>query len=216
MPFSFRSNALRFSTALVLFLTTLSCEQFEHSSPLPGILEVRLSVVNNRQNLLPFTGVNPLAPRDSNHFFLRLKSLEATQAGGIKLPIFSDLDAIRRNPDGDEFNCLDVRGRDSLLILGQRHAPPETFTGLELTISPDPIVFISQGFFGSFIPVMEIPPAQALQRLPGDPGQQLNIDIQESRLTVVTVTLNLDSALIQRTETFGYRAHFSVSSVQTF
>jgi hypothetical protein len=207
MPFSFRSTVSRFSIALVLSLTTLSCEQFEHSSPLPGILEVRLGVINNRQDLLPYTAAG---------FFLRLKSLEANQPGGIKLPIFSDLSAIRRNPDGDEFNSLDAQARDSSLILGQVYAPPEPFTRLELTISPEQFVFISQGFFGSTIPVIEIPPVQALQRLPKDPGQQLNINVQESRLTVVTVTLNLDSALVQRTETFGYRPYFYVSSVQTF
>lgn len=207
MPFSFQSTLFRFSIALVLSLVTLSCEQFEHSSPLPGILEVRLGVINNRQDLLPYT---------TAIFVLRLKSLEATQPGGIKLPIYSDLSAIRRNPDGDEFNCLDTQARDSLLILGQVYAPPEPFARLELTISPEQFVFISQGFFGSTIPVREIPPVQALQRLPKNPSQQLNIDIQESRLTVVTVTLNLDSALVQRTETFDYRPYFYVSSIRTF
>jgi hypothetical protein len=132
------------------------------------------------------------------------------------LPIYSDLNAIRRNPDGDEFDCLSASARDSLLVLGQTYAPPESFTGLELTISPEPFVFISQGFFSSSIIVQEIPPFQALQRLPKSSNQQLNIEVQQSRLTVVTVTLNLDSALVQRTETFGYRPHFYVSSTRTF
>lgn len=192
---------------LALLFLVVSCEQFEYSSPLPGVLEIRLGVANNRQTLIPF------GPQ--SRFGLTLRSLEAKRPGGTRLPIFSDLHAIRRNPDGDYFNCLDTLARDSASVLGQVYAPPGTFTALEFTVSPDPIVFILYGFYSNIIGVVVRPQFQDLQRLPA-PGDQLNIRIEESRLTRVTVTLDLDSSLVQRTETFEYVPRFHVSSVEIF
>lgn len=191
----------------LLFVLFASCGQYDYSTPLPGVLEVRLGVVNNRQSLIPFGSLN--------QFGLILRSLEARQPGEIKLPIFADLHAIRRNPDGDYFNCLDTLGRDSGLVLGQAYAPPSTYFALEFTISPDPILFAYYGFYGSVIEVVTPIGQQALQRLPRT-GGQLSIPVQEGRFTRVTVTLDLDSSLVRRTETFEFRPYFYVSSVQIY
>ncbi len=193
--------------ALALSPLVISCEQFDYSSPLPGVLEIRLGVVNNRQSLIPF------GPQ--SRFGFTLRSLEAKRAGGIRLPVYTDLHAIRRNPDGDYFNCLDTLARDSASVLGQAYAPPGTFTSLEFTASPDPIVFILYGFYSNNIGVVFRPQFQVLQRLPAS-GDRLEIRIEESRLTRVTITFDLDSSLVQRTETFEYVPRFYVSSVEIF
>lgn len=102
-----------------------------------------------------------------------------------------------------------------MFVLGQTYAPPGTFSALEFRVSPDPIVVISYGFYFNFIDVVLPQLWQSLQRVPGS-GEVLNINIEEGRLTRVTVTFDLDNSLLQRTERFEYRPRFYVSSVQVF
>jgi hypothetical protein len=201
----------------LLVLLGLSCEQYEYSSPLPGILDVRLRVKNNRQSLLPFGG--------QNEFRLNLRKLEARKDGNIILPIYADLRAIQRNPDGDIFNCLDVLTRDSAFILGQAYAPPGVFSILDLTIDPrvncsagisTPCVMYYNGFFLQPIIVEIAPEATSFQRLPGEGQPPLNIVVEERRLTRVTVTLDLDSTLVRKANTYEYRPKLYVSSIQIF
>jgi hypothetical protein len=137
-----------------------------------------------------------------------MTSLVAIHPGDVRLPIYSDLFAVRRNPDGDIYNCFDVRARDSLTILGQAYAPPETFTSLQMTVIAPNFVFISFGFYGSTIPVEIVRPYFATQVMPGQ------ISVQSGRKTVVTVTFDLDQSLIQRTESFLFKPVFYVSSVE--
>ena len=134
--------------------------------------------------------------------------LESVDAAEVHLPIFSDLYAIRRNPDGDFFNALDPRARDSMTVLGASWSPPTTFTSLELVIDSPEGVFISYGFYGSFIPVNPVLPYQALRQL------EATIPIESNRTTVVTVTFDLDQSLLQLTETFLFVPVFYISSVQ--
>jgi hypothetical protein len=193
----------------MLIVSSLSCEQYEYLSPSPGILEVRLGVANNRVNsFLPF-GSN-------NTFIANFDDLEALQPGNVKLPIFADLSAIRRHPDGDFFNCLDPAARDSLIILGRVYAPPATFSGLRFTMSVFPFVQITYPYAVSEI-IVEIPTlTQALQTVPRPGHPPVNIKVESNSLTRVTVTFDLDSSLVRKFETFEFRPYFYVSSVQTF
>jgi len=100
-------------------------------------------------------------------------------------------------------------------ILGQVYAPPGTYRALELIITPDPAVLVNYGFYSNFIGVFYNPPLQALQHFPSS-GQQFQIEIQENRLTRVTVAIDLDSSLVRHTEEFEYKPKFYVSSIQTF
>ena len=200
------SSLWRYSCLALVFLV-LSCGQYEYSSPLPGILEVRLRVVNNRPGLTPFGPYN--------QFGLTLTDLSVFRTGNIRFPIYSDLYAIRRNSKGDWFNCLDTLARDSMKILGQVYAPPGVFRALEMTMSPDPFVLINYGFYSNSINVFYTPPLQALQHFPPT-GNQMQIEIQEGRLTRVTVTLDLDSSLVRHTEAFEYKSKFYVSSIKIY
>lgn len=198
-------------------LVGISCEQYEYSSPLPGILDVRLRVKNNRQGLLPFGG--------QNEFRLNLRNLEARREGDIILPIYANVNAIRRNPDGDIFNCLDTLARDSAYILGQAYAPPGNFSILDLTVDPRvncvdmfpvPCVVYYNGFFTQPITVEISPLATPFQRLPAAGQPPLNIVVEEGRLTRVTVTLDLDTSLVRLADTYLYLPKFYVSSIQVF
>jgi len=205
MSLAIRPTMTRWIVVVGLVLSALSCEQYEYLSPDPGVIEVRLKVLNSRQDLLPFS---PSDSIDQNILFITLNMLEAVQPEDVRLPIYSDLIAVRRDPEGDLFNCLDTRGRDSLFILGMAYTPPQTFTGLELTIDSPDFVFIDYGFYGSFIPVTLVQPYYATQEL------SRNIPVESGHTTRVIVVFDLDQSLIQLTETFLFTPIFYISSVE--
>lgn len=209
MSYSARIAVLRLLPVAAISLFAFSCKQYEYVSPLPGVLEVRLKVLNTRTQLMPF------GPTSS--YQLLLKDLVVAK-GNITQPIYADLYAFRRNPDGDAFNALDVRARDSSLILGQAYVPPTTFLGLELTVVCGPAVTI----FRNQIPIpntiyvnsppLPAPPTPTFFRLPESPASR-EIPIRESGRTVVTVTFDMDSSLVRRSEDFEIHPYFFISSV---
>jgi hypothetical protein len=212
MSLTYRTIAFRLTIGVMLSLFALSCKEYEYVSPGPGIVEIRLKVVNNREDLIPF-GV-------TNQWYLLLKDLNVLQSGGVKLPVFADFRAIRRNPDGDPLNALDISARDSTIVMGQVYAPPEGFVGVDLTVNFAP----SLAVFRNGLPIPNVipinpppPPAPAVPtffRIP--PSVDMNIKVNEGRLTRITVTLNLDSVLVRRSEFFELNPSFYVSSVQNF
>jgi hypothetical protein len=149
---------------------------------------------------------------------MTLRSLDAVEHYPVKLPIYSDLTAIRRNPDGDFFNCLDPLARDSAFILGRVYSPPTTYTQLLFTVEVSPIVFVMDVFSGvpNIIQVRQDPTTEALQQLPATGQSRLSVPVETDRRTVVTVTFDLDSSLVRRTEWFQYRPYFYVSSVKVY
>jgi hypothetical protein len=207
-----RTFAFRLLLGVMLSSLALSCKDYEYVNPGPGVLEVRLKVINSRQDLIPFG--------PSNDWVIMLKDLNGLQAGNVKLRIYSDVNAIRRTPDGDPLNTLDTLARDSSIIMGQMYASPtQTFTGIDFTVNFSPMLRV----FRNGLPIANqilvnapLPPAPTPQtyfQVP--PDQSLNITVLEGRTTRVTVTINLDSVLVRRSETFELNPSFYVSSVQT-
>jgi hypothetical protein len=203
-----------FAGLLLLMLTVLlnlSCEQYDYTSPYPGILEVRLKAVNSRAgSLLPFD--------PANSFVMTLRSLEVVERPPVSLPIYSDLTAIRRNPDGDFFNCLHPLARDSAYVLGRVYSPPVTYTQLLFTAQVFGFVTVrnSSTGFTNIIEVRQDLLTESLQNLPTRDQPPLAIKVETDRRTVVTVTFDLDSSLVRRTEWFQYRPYFYVSSVEIY
>ncbi len=208
-----RERALLISIPVLLFACTLffllpSCKQYDYTSPLPGILEIRLGAENTRTDLLPFSV--------QNNFTLIVRRVVVRQTGNIKLELFSDLTAIRRSRDGDFYNCLDTLARDSSVVLARAYVPPGTYEGLDIEVTPNQFLLIGSTFFPSLIEVREaFPPPPALQQLPAI-GETFSIPVSEERLTRVTVKINLDSTLVRRMESFEYHPHFFVSSIRTY
>jgi hypothetical protein len=190
-------------------LLHLSCEQYDYTSPYPGILEIRLHAANSR-SLLRFD--------PGNSFIMTLRSLDAVETPPVKLPIYSDLAAIRRNPDGDSYNCLHPEARDSAFTLGRVYSPPTTYRQLYLTVEVSGIVFVTDPISGvpNILQVHQDPTIESFRQLPA-PGQPpLTIPVETDHRTVVTVTFDLDSSLVRRTEWFDYRPYFYVSSVNVY
>ncbi len=212
--------------AVVFSVLSLSCKQFEYVSPLPGVLEVRLRAMARDTTLQRFI---PFAEADSlgyvkNAFLLLLKSLKVLRTDGSEQAIFSDLDAIRRNPDGDLFNCLDMKARDSLLVLGKSYFPPSTISTILLSISPqplspnDPVQIRVTGQYSTNLLSVRMPDVipPELQQISTFGSGSLDIKVEEGKLTIVTVTIDLDATLQIRTEWFEYHPTFYVTSIQQF
>lgn len=212
-----KASLLAFGGLLSVF--AISCKDYEYSSPLPGILEVRLKTVNNYQEFIPF------GPQ--NEFSLLLKDLNAALPGSaVKQPILPDLYAIRRDNDGYLFNVLDPLARDSSFILGQTYAPPLTYSGIDLAQVEFPRLFVlfyrerlvinSRGdtvltLVTDTIRVTVLPPpAPPLETFYHAPG---TIQVNEGRVTVVTVAFDLDRVFIRRSESFEFHPSFYISSV---
>lgn len=211
MSLTHRTIVLRLLVGAMFSVLALSCKQYEYASPLPGMLEVRLKVVNNRQDLVPF------GPQNSYNILLR--ELNAIEPGNIRQPIYADLYAIRRSPDGDPINALDTLARDSSIILGEAYAPPTSFTGLNLTMNfRNSFLFFYRppNPFPIVIPVNPPPPPAPAPPTFFDIPSPTPITVNESRLTVVTVTFNLDSVLLRRSEYFEFYPSFYISSVQNY
>jgi hypothetical protein len=200
-----------FAALLLAVLSGLSCSQYDYDSPLPGIIEIRLAVKNSRPEILEFGGIDT-ATGTGNFFVLNLKELEIIQPSGPRLRVYASLAAIRRDPDGDNFNTLSFEGRDSALVLGVGYAPPATYSQIVMSITSTGLVVRSSG---GNIPVIDVPPFIASQDLPG-PGQSVNMPVTEGRTTRVTITFDMDRSLLQRAETFDYVPYFYISSVQQF
>jgi len=217
MSLAHRTFLSRLVIGALFSLLALSCQQYEYDTPSPGILEIRMRSKNSRTELLPFAGV------DSNAFgFMSatLRKIVAKRSDGVQMELYSDLVAIRRNPDGDQFNCLDRVARDSAYVLGQVYAPPHAVTQIDLEMAPafgpDAILTFKDSIFNSIELRQPLGYEGDLNVLPFPGHAPFNITVEEGRLTRVTITFDLDSALVRRTEWFDYRPYFYVSSVQIF
>ncbi len=206
----FRRNRFHWFVVAFAVMLGFSCEQYEYASPTPGILEVRFAVRNEvNAGYIPFGDLDSTTGAQ-NLFAMVLNRLEVKQSGDVKQEIFSSLSAIRRNPDGDIFNCLHVSARDSMPLLGIAYVPPGHYTELVLSASLNgPIIVSNPPVFNEF-PISALPPFVGSFTLP------INVDVQESRTTKVVVTLDLDLSLIRRAEDYVYREVYYVSSVQQF
>ncbi len=213
------SRRRRFFVGLALLaifaLGGLSCEQYDYTSPLPGIIDVRLAVKNHRTGILNFTSGDTTGGAVASYFPINVKTVEVFDTKGARLPIYANLYAIRRNPDGDQFNTLDARARDSLIILGVGYAAPGTYSRLELTVAASSFLIRSFGLYSSTIPVVDLPPYRQLQQMPGE-GESLSIPVEEGRTTRVVVTFDMDSSLIRQVESFNHLPHYFVSSVKVY
>lgn len=209
-----QSSAVVLALAL-LALGGLSCEQYEYNSPLPGVVEFRLAVKNNRTELLNWVTSDTSGGSIASFFPLTLRTLEIFRNDGARQPIYANLYAVRRNDVGDPYNSLDTLARDSAFVLGVGYLPPGTYTRVEVTIQPSPTLLRSFGFYFTQVEVRDLPPFQALQRLP-DSTSTLTIPVEEGKTTRVVVTFDMDRSLIQRDEWFDHIPHYFVSSVRVF
>lgn len=206
MP-TLRRRWLSASAFVAIFSLLLgSCENYPYESPQPGTIEIYMGVKNSRDiTILPFgpTSFYPMV----------LTDVQARRPDATILRIYSDLTAIRRS--SELFNCLSEAARDSSLILGRVYAPPGDYPVLEIRaqFGDSVLVFVPDQRFTNIFPVADPGgvPVSDLNILTG-----VTIPVVEARTTKVVVTLNLDSTLVRRTESFELNPTFYISSIETF
>lgn len=175
---------------ILISVLNLGC-QTEFSSPLPGIIEVRLKTVSNDIKFDPL-----------NNFILTVSSVEAVRSDDARVVIYGDLEAITRKPT--KLNTLDVRARDSLLIIGQTYAPPGEYKGVDLLLEPARQVILD-GY--RIITVNRSPDFDPRLRF------RSPFSVQELKTTRIVLEVNLDSTLLERANTYQFRPFYSISSI---
>jgi len=171
----------------------LGC-QTEFASPEPGVIEVRLKTVSTNINFDPL-----------NNFLLTVSSVEAVRSDDARAVIYGDLEAIDRKPT--KLNTLDIRARDSLLIIGQTYVPPGEYKGIDLLLEP-----ARQAILDGYRLI-------TVERSPDfDPRLRFrsNFTVQQLTTTRITLEVNLDSTLLRRANTYQFRPFYSISSIGNY
>jgi hypothetical protein len=188
-----------FIFCILVVLIASSCSQYEYTSPLPGTISVRLKTKSSGITFDPL-----------NNFVLKVTSVEAVRSDGARAPIYEDTKAINRTTN--VYNTLDVRARDSSLVMGEALLPPGDYIGVNLLITPGSSVILD-GYRN--IPVIVDPKFDPLLafRNATNPGATL-FHISEGVATSMVVTIDLDSTLLKGANVYYFRPYYYVSSIQ--
>ncbi len=171
-----------------------SCEQYEYSSPSPGVLEIRFKT---KSTIIPFS--------ELNNFVMNVTEVIAIRNDGGKLLVFQDLRAIDRK--NSTYNILQPLARDSMLVIGQVYAPPGNYSGVNLQMSPQGNIILD-GYRR-----IGVAPAEGSSSLL---SFVKDYHIAQLETTYVTLTIDLDSSLQKRAENYSYRPYYYISSVETY
>ena len=178
---------------IVVLLTLLAITgcQYEYSSPLPGTVDVYLKSVSNKIQFSPL-----------NNFVLRVREVEAVRTDEARVKIYEDVDAIQRTVS--VYNTLDVRARDSSLIIGRQYLPPGNYKGINILITPGSQVLLD----GYRDPSVVLP-----ERF--DPTLEFRkpFEVLELRKTSIILTIDLDSTLVQGVDQYYFKPYYYISSI---
>jgi len=179
---------------IVLALSSFSCSQYDYSSPSPGIIEVHLKTISTKIDFSPL-----------NNFVLKVSSVTAIRSNGTEVLVFEDIQAKDRLTS--VYNTLDIRARDSSLVIGQGYAPPGDYIGINLSVIPGDQIILN-----GYQQVDVVPPANF------NPLLQFRkpFTVTESAGTRINLTVNLDSTLIKSSQSFFFRPTYYISSISLF
>lgn len=175
-----------------LGLLIIGCTQYDYTSPSPGLIEIRLRSISNN---IPFS---PL-----NNFVLKVSGVGAIRSDGTVVTINEDIKATSRTTN--IYNTLDSLALDSAIVMGQGYAPPGDYIGVALLITPGQQV-IENGY--QVIPVVTSEGFNSGLAFRG------SYHVTESQFTRITLTVNIDSTLIQGYVYYHYRPYYFISSIR--
>ena len=175
--------------SLVLLLN--GC-QYDYSSPLPGIVSIKLRTISHN------IAFDPL-----NNFVLQVSSVEAVRNDFARAQIYADKNAIGRT--ASSYNTLDIRARDSALVMGEGYLPPGDYLGVNLLITPG-LNVVLDGYRD--IPVQKTPSFDPLLAF------RKPFSIKEQVTTNIVITIDLDSSLVQLSNSYYFSPYYYISSVK--
>jgi hypothetical protein len=178
---------------IIFAIANLGC-QTEYASPLPGIVEVRLKTISSNIEFDPL-----------NNFVLTVTSVQTVRNDGARAEVYADLEAIDR--EDTKLNTLDVRARDSTLVVGQTYMPPGSYDGIDLLLEPSRTAILD----GYRVITVERDPDF-------DPRLRFRSPFTISEWTTTTIVLevNLDSTLLRKANTYLFRPFYSISSINQY
>lgn len=181
-------------TALfVLILANIGC-QYEYSSPLPGVIEIRLRTISDTTQI----DFSPL-----NSFTLTISQLQAVRSNLSSVLMYSDIKAFDIKPN--IVNTLDPRARDSTLVIGQTYGPPDSYVGVTMIVEPAEEVIL-RGY--QVIPVIKPEGFNALLLFP-----KMYL-LGEGQRTIITLTIDLDKSLQKGAFAYFFVPYYEISSIQ--
>ncbi len=181
---------------LIIALLQLSCSQYDYSSPLPGIIDVRLHTISDTNNI----SFSPL-----NNFVLKVSQIQVYRSDGAWAVIYADLKATGRTTG--IYNTLDATARDSSMVLGEAYLPPGTYTSIVMIIDPGTAVILD-GYRN--IPVIKAPGVGSALSFQFPQG----FKITEGKGTNVVLTINLDLSLVKGPDIYTFNPVYYISSIQ--
>jgi hypothetical protein len=178
---------------IMFAIANLGC-QTEYASPLPGIVEVRLKTLSKNIEFDPL-----------NNFILTVSSVQTVRNDGARAEVYADLEAIDR--EDTKLNTLDVRARDSTLVVGQTYMPPGSYDGIDLLLEPARTAILD----GYRVITVERDPDF-------DPRLRFRspFTINEWTTTTIVLEVNLDSTLLKKANTYMFRPFYSISSINQY
>lgn len=179
---------------LLILVFHFGCTQYDYSSPLPGIIDIRLHTISDTTQI----DFSPL-----NNFVLRLTQVTAIRSDNARAEVFADLKAIGRTEES--YNTLDSRAKDSTLVIGQGYLPPGDYVGIQMLIQPGGTVILD-GYRDILV--------QRPDHFEPTLFFQKPFHINDSRTTHVVLTINLDSSLVKRADDYLFEPLYYISSIQ--
>jgi len=194
-------NGKRKITAVVSFLLisflvallNLSCSQYDYSSPLPGLIDIRLHTITDTEKV----AFSPL-----NNFVLKVVQVQAIRSDGAYAQVFADLKALGRTTG--VYNTLDLHAKDSSLVIGQGFLPPGDYVAVLMIVEPGDFVVLD-GYRN--IRVTTPPKFESALKF------RQPFHVSEERTTRIVLTIDLSKSLIQQTDSYLFNPLYYISSI---
>ena len=181
-------------TVALFALLQMSCSQYNYSSPLPGIIDLRLHTVSDTTDV----AFGPL-----NNFVLKVSQIQTTRSDGAYAVIYADLKATGRTTG--IYNTLDYTARDSSMVLGEAYLPPGDYVGILMIIDPGSFMVLD-GY--RTIPVIRAP------SLSSGLFFRKAFKIAEGRRTNIILTIDLQRSLTKLADQYLFDPLYYISSIQ--
>ena len=180
---------------LLLVFVSIRCQQYDYSSPLPGLLSIRLHTIADTTQL----AFSPL-----NNFVLKVTSVNAERSDLAQAPILGDVKAIGRTTS--IYNTLDAHAEDSSLVIGEGYLPPGDYLGVLMLIEPGDVIVLD-GYRNINV------------EKPDNFNSTLSFlkpfHINEQQTTRIVLTIDLNCSLVKGAEVYHFNPCYYISSIQT-
>jgi hypothetical protein len=177
---------------IAILLLNVRC-QYDYSSPLPGLIDIRLHTISD-SGRISFSALN--------NFVLKITQVTALRSDRFQAQVYGDVHAIKSTTG--IYNTLDFHAEDSSLVVGQADIPPGDYLGVLMLIQPGPSVILDGYRNIPVTPVDGFDPTLSFLK---------PFKILEQKTTRIVLTINLDSSLVKRSDTFLFKPYYYISSI---